>query len=965
MHKKTFKLLSLTFFIAAFFGSLNLIFGTKTNAAQISFSTQMPVIQQFPKASDIHYGQSLSESILSGGRANTPGNFTWENPNFSPLILGKNKFKVIFTPSNSNFSSTRFDVEVNLTKAKPIISNSTASKICVGQALSNSQLDQGHANVQGDFSWEDPNFTTFTAGTYSCTAIFTPADSKHYETVKFKVNVTFEKMILEIPKASDICLGQPLSESILSGGLPRVPGKFSWVLPDFVPPAAGIHTVMAIFTPKDLQHYKEIKFFINVNVKNTQITYPKASDIYIGQSLSNSNLSGGQSNIPGVFVWENPDTIPQIIGKHEFSAMFVPTVPQYSPIKFTIPINIKSMIITSPMASDIRLGQPLSSSNLLLGQSAVSGNFSWENPNFIPSNVGRFDYSVVFTPTDPQYRPIKFTVPVNIKSIIIKNPIASDIKYGQYLKESKLSNGWACVPGTFVWENPSTLLNAGKHVCKASFIPDDLNKFKKVNFTVEVTVKKAPVTVFSYPLATPIIYGQKLSEAKIYNALFNVSGIIDWDSNNINEILPAGDHRRLIKFIPDNPNYAPFSCHIAIKVYKANPSLPNKTSFSTTYKPNMRLKDFKLSNGWEWEDPNTLIDFTGKHKFKIFIRESNNYLAAKSHAFVHISKADPTLELSNVTYDENQHLYNIHLPKGWSWNNPQIVPDVNNEYYKATFDPDKANTQFYHFDNNVSVKMKVLHATPIIYKWPELSSDCIYGTDINTVEKIAGNANVPGTFRWGNMPDNLKIGKNKVDITFIPYNKNYSNICGFTYINIIKNNTPETPPANALKNIAATDNAIKLEKNDNIDVLEYSIDGGKTWQDSAIFIGLTPNNTYKIIYRYKNTEFRCTGKNSRELIIKTKLPAPPAPEKVEIIEKTNHKIVLKSIPGLEYSKDGGKTWQDSAVFEDLSGSTEYCCVARFKEIDNRMASPISEKINIKTRSWLGNIWHKFISIFKK
>lgn len=114
--------------------------------------------------------------------------------------------------------------------------------------------------------------------------------------------------------------------------------------------------------------------------------------------------------------------------------------------------------------------------------------------------------------------------------------------------------------------------------------------------------------------------------------------------------------------------------------------------------------------------------------------------------------------------------------------------------------------------------------------------------------------------------------------------------------------------------------------------------------------------------RYKETNSRCTGLTSRAFTISTKESAPEAPSKPEVREWTNNKIVLKdseekNSENLEYSIDGGKTWQDSLEFKNLEKRTKYKIVSRVKETETHVAGKISKSTEVKTRSWLGNLAH--------
>lgn len=72
---------------------------------------------------------------------------------------------------------------------------------------------------------------------------------------------------------------------------------------------------------------------------------------------------------------------------------------------------------------------------------------------------------------------------------------------------------------------------------------------------------------------------------------------------------------------------------------------------------------------------------------------------------------------------------------------------------------------------------------------------------------------------------------------------------------------------------------------------------------------------------------------------------PPVPTEKS---KTATSITLETIPNnpvtgakAQYSKDGGRTWQDSPTFTGLSPNREYTFVARYAETDNYNASDIS------------------------
>jgi len=108
--------------------------------------------------------------------------------------------------------------------------------------------------------------------------------------------------------------------------------------------------------------------------------------------------------------------------------------------------------------------------------------------------------------------------------------------------------------------------------------------------------------------------------------------------------------------------------------------------------------------------------------------------------------------------------------------------------------------------------------------------------------------------------------------------------------------------------------------------LEYSIDGGLTYQPSPLFSGLTPGTAYSITVR--NTTSGCVSPPASVTV--TPMPAgPPAPA-ATLTQSVNCNtptgtITISSPAGanFEYSNDGGTTYQPSGVFAGLPPGASY------------------------------------------
>lgn len=121
--------------------------------------------------------------------------------------------------------------------------------------------------------------------------------------------------------------------------------------------------------------------------------------------------------------------------------------------------------------------------------------------------------------------------------------------------------------------------------------------------------------------------------------------------------------------------------------------------------------------------------------------------------------------------------------------------------------------------------------------------------------------------------------------------------------------------------------------------LEYSIDNGSNWQDSNGFYNLEYDTNYTILIRYKET---ATHYASEYVSVTAKTTKQERDQKpiMSIQSVTSNKIIVSSstLYDTEYSIDNGDTWQDSAAFDNLTPSTSYTIMCRYKETDEYEAS---------------------------
>ncbi|MCY1635053.1 T9SS type A sorting domain-containing protein, partial [Marinifilum sp. D737] len=168
-------------------------YNTVSGNINITVDKADATVSVWPTAGTITYGQTLSESTLSGGTANVEGSFAFTNPSATP-DAGTQVVEIIFTPTDaSNYNTASGNINITVDKADATVSAwPAASTITYGQALNESILTGETANVDGSFAFANPSATP-NAGTQSVEVIFTPNNSDNYNSVSKLISISIDK----------------------------------------------------------------------------------------------------------------------------------------------------------------------------------------------------------------------------------------------------------------------------------------------------------------------------------------------------------------------------------------------------------------------------------------------------------------------------------------------------------------------------------------------------------------------------------------------------------------------------------------------------------------------------------------------------------------------------------------------------------------------------------------------------
>lgn len=242
----------------------------------------------WPSASELTYGQSLAESVLSSDDSN--GSFVWKDGDVIPSVSDSDatSYTVVYQPADTDhydYSNVSLEqqITVSVQKAEAVIdvSDMVLSYTYNGEAQNvNAGAVLNHEEAQLSYSID----SVTDAGTYDVT--ISAPETDNYLEATAEVTITVEKAAApEIiwPTASSITYGESLSQSILNDGSVQY-GSFEWAKD--VAPDAGTASYEVIFTPSDTENYnwEQDQYTSEISVetakKPVSVVVENASKVY-------------------------------------------------------------------------------------------------------------------------------------------------------------------------------------------------------------------------------------------------------------------------------------------------------------------------------------------------------------------------------------------------------------------------------------------------------------------------------------------------------------------------------------------------------------------------------------------------------------------------------------------------------------------------------------------------------------
>lgn len=317
------------------------------------------------------------------------------------------------------------------------------------------------------------------------------------------------------------------------------------------------------------------------------------------------------------------------------------------------------------------------------------------------SKVGKTAKVKVNVTGADNYEDYTITVTLMVEAKLTPSPEGAltlspaEITYGEKLGAIAISGTMQAdgrtVAGTFTWQEPDTVLDAGTHAGAAwKFTPDDTKTYEAVTGTVAVQVNRAAqsaaVSMADYtyndaPSVPSLTYQVGDGSAVYYYGTENAaSGGTKWEDVQPTT-LDAGTYY-MYAVIGETDNYREFTtAAVQFVVEKATPDYTKPSGLTAKY--GQRLGDIQLVNPegnlagtWSWQAPETVLEQLGTQSFDADFRpDSDNYKGVVDAAIdVTVGPADgrnlKTVELVQKYTDTDEHTYApdwSSLPEGQRW----------------------------------------------------------------------------------------------------------------------------------------------------------------------------------------------------------------------------------------------------------------------------------------------------------
>lgn len=332
---------------------------------------------------------------------------------------GKNQAKINYLVSTENYEIvgdsgwTITIVDLMAFQVSGNVEIDGSNELTYGQKLSALTLKSDgvvygmhRKEVKGSFAWVEPESVP-TVGTTSAAYTFHHSETESYETYLKELAIT---VVPAEPKAAAPVLDDsvsisydgartlgelvpmsgyvPATDGIWTGGVVTwtvgdnevtVDGSWSWENPDIVPTVDN-EGYVAVFTPTDNVNYKPTTAVVTLALGKAtpEITEkPTAAAITYGQTLAESQLSGGAGNVAGTFAWKDGTVRPSVSDGDAtpYEVVFTSTDSNWGTAETTVTLKVNKALCPQNMP---QTAMAPAHSVKTVGEAALPQGWSWE-----------------------------------------------------------------------------------------------------------------------------------------------------------------------------------------------------------------------------------------------------------------------------------------------------------------------------------------------------------------------------------------------------------------------------------------------------------------------------------------------------------------------------------------------------------------------------------------------------------
>ena len=673
-------------------------------------------ITTLPTASTITYGQTLSNSTLSGGVASVPGTFAFYQPSGIP-DAGTASQTIVFTPTDAvDYSTVTSAVNVTVTQATPTVTVVVGTYPYSGSSQGPTTATNTGTGTTYTWSYVGTGSTSYAAsstpptnaGTYTATAtVAASSDGDYTVATSAATAFTIDQLTPTIttnPTASDIYAGQTLASSTLSGGVASVAGTFSFTTPSTVI-SAGTATVSVTFTPTDAVNYTSVTTSVNVNayLQSSSVTVTGSSTFTYNSSSqgpSSSTVTGSSGVVTyayygtGTTAYDISSTPPTDAGTYEVvatvaadsyydvasSAPFAFTI---TPVTLTVTANAQTVTFgTDP--SDVTAGETYTITGYVGGDDAsfISGVPSFTTTYTNTDDAGTTGLTITPDVSGMSSIDYTFSVVSGAITVVADTPtVTVTVDSYNYLgipqgptTATNTGTGttytWIYAgTGSTTYTASSTLpTNAGTYTATATVAASTDGDFVSASsVATPFTIGQAIPTITTIPTASDIYAGQALSSSTLSGGAASVAGTFDFTTPST--IMSAGTTSVSVTFTPtDAVNYATVTTSTSINVllqsstitvtgassftYNGSPQGP--TTSSVTGSAGAVTYAYSGTGSTVYATSATLPTNVGTYSVVASVAADALYNSATSAPFAFtISPATPTITVTVGTYTYN------------------------------------------------------------------------------------------------------------------------------------------------------------------------------------------------------------------------------------------------------------------------------------------------------------------------